>query len=374
MPKSRIALLIPTLDRSGAEKQFTLLATRLPRDEFDVTAIALTRGGPFAEELSRAGIPLIVLGKRAKFDPFTFSRLRSELRRLQPNVLHTWLFAASAYGRLCAGIVPKTKIVVSERCVDSWKAPWQLWIDRRLIERTDCLVGNSPSVVEFYRELGVPDAKLVCIPNGIETPQALPVPDQHQRLVLLRELDFPADAFVAGYIGRLAKQKRVEDLIWAVETLRQIRPQLRLVIVGDGPERERLEEFVHRVGANGHVRFLGHREDASRWLELIDVFCLASSFEGMSNSLMEAMSAGKAVIASDIPANRELVVQGETGFLPKLADTVGYMQLLRRFIDEPGLSAKFGLAGHKRIQQFFSVTRMVEAYAGIYRKLSSANK
>ena len=371
---AHIVLLIPTLDRSGAEKQFTLLATRLPKDEFDVTAIALTRGGPFAEELSSAGIPLVVLGKRSKFDPFAFSRLRSELRRLKPDILHTWLFAANAYGRLyCAGIVPRAKIVVSERCVDTWKAGWQLWVDRRLIGRTDRLVGNSPSVVEFYRGLGIPDGKLICIPNGIEAPEVVPLNDPKTRESTLRELDFPPESFVVGYVGRLANQKRVEDLIWAVETLRQIRPQLRLVIVGDGPERERLEQFAQDVGVAGHVRFLGHRENVSRWLELFDVFCLASSFEGMSNSVMEAMAAGKPVVASDIPANRELVVHGETGFLVKLADTVGFMQFLRRYIDEPGLAERLGHAGHQRIQQFFGVQRMVDAYADIYRSLLPAN-
>ena len=370
MAKTRVVLLIPTLDRSGAEKQFTLLATRLPQTEFDVTAVALTRGGPYADELKSAGIPLTVIGKRSKFDPFTFWRLRAELQRLQPDILHTWLFAANSYGRLCSGIIPQAKIVVSERCVDSWKMGWQLWLDRRLIAKTDRLVGNSKSVVDFYRELGVPSDKLVCIPNGIDLPpQVDETADQSAREVMLQELKLPPDAYVAGYVGRLAKQKRVEDLIWAVETLRQIRPKLYLVIVGEGPERERLENFARDVGCLDHVRFLGHREDASRWLRLFDVFCLASSFEGMSNSLMEAMSMGKPVIVSDIPANRELVVQTQTGFLPKLADTVGFMQFLRQLIDEPGLGAELGKAGRERIQQFFGITRMVDAYAEVYRNV-----
>ena len=161
----------------------------------------------------------------------------------------------------------------------------------------------------------------------------------------------------------------MEDLIWSVETLRQIRPRLFLVIVGDGPERQRLESFARDVGCTDHVRFLGHREDASRWLRLFDVACLASSFEGMSNSIMEAMSMGKPVIASDIPANRELVVQSETGFLPKLADTVGYMQFLRRLIDEPELGFRLGQAGRQRIQSTFSISQMVKSYVELYRSL-----
>lgn len=368
MGKTRVVLLIPTLDRSGAEKQCTLLASRLPRDEFDVHVIALTRGGPYAADLAAAGIPLTVIGKQFKFDPSTFWRLRRELKRLQPDILHTWLFAANSYGRMCAGIVPKARIVVSERCVDSWKAGWQLWLDRRLISRTDRLVGNSQAVVDFYRELGVPSEKLTCIPNGIDI---IPTVDSAaDRTRLRHEMGVPPDAFVAGYIGRLARQKRVEDLIWAVETLRQIRTQLHLVVIGSGPEQEKLAEFTRNVNCSEHVHFLGHREDAVRFLSGIDVFCLASSFEGMSNSIMEAMAAGVPVIASDIPANRELLVHQETGFLCKLGDTVGFMQYLRRVIDEPGLGERLGAAGRERIQTQFSIQKMVDGYADLYRQLA----
>lgn len=367
--KPRIVLLIPTLDRSGAEKQLTLLAIGLPKDEFEVSVIALTRGGPLAEDLAAGGIPLTVIGKRSKFDPFSLMRLRSELRRQQPQILHTWLFAANSYGRMCAGTVPRTKIVVSERCVDSWKSGWQIWLDRKLIDRTDRVIGNSQSVVNFYREQGIPASKLDCIPNGIEIPDVPCTVNADVRHDLCQKLKFPDDAFIVGYIGRLARQKRVEDLIWAVETLRQIRPNLYLVLVGDGPERERLEQFARNIGVTQHVRFLGHQDQASRWLQLFEVFCLASSFEGMSNSIMEAMSLAKPVIASDIPANRELVVQSQTGFLPKLADSVGFMQFLRQLIDDPRLREKMGQAGRERIRQHFSVPSMVNAYANVYRKL-----
>lgn len=373
MALKRIVLLIPTLDRSGAEKQCVLLASRLPRDQFDIHVIALTRGGPLAENLAAAGIPLTIIGKRFKFDPSSFWRLRAELKRLQPDILHTWLFAANSYGRLCAGIVPNARIVVSERCVDTWKAGWQLWLDRRLIHKTDVLVGNSPAVVQFYRDLGVPEASLTCIPNGIDIPDELQrgaVAIASERERLLEEFHLPADAYVAGSIGRLARQKRVEDLIWAVETLHQLRPRLHLLIIGDGPERERLEEFNRRVEGTRYIHFLGHRDDAARLLPVLNVLCLASSFEGMSNSIMEAMAFGLPVVASDIPPNRELVAPNQTGFLFKLADTVGTMQYLRRLIDEPGLGERLGSAGSERIRTSFSVQRMVDSYADLYRRLT----
>src|SRR5436190_20818472 len=144
----RVTFLIPTLDRSGAEKQLVLLAAGLPRDRFLPEVIALTRGGPLEDDLERANVPVTVLGKRGKFDPRTLRVLKKRLRENPPDVLHTWLFAANAYGRMAAPKGLAVRKVVSERCVDSWKARWQLWLDRRLLGRTDALLANSESVAK----------------------------------------------------------------------------------------------------------------------------------------------------------------------------------------------------------------------------------
>src|SRR6185369_8610487 len=148
------------------------LATGLPRGEFDIRVVALTRGGPFADELAAHGIPVTILHKRGKADPRVVWKLRRIYRDWQPEVVHTWLFAANAYGRIAAGSQPTFSIVVSERCVDSWKMGWQHWLDRRLAARTTRLVGNSNSVAEFYAERGFPRERLCVIPNGIEMTDA----------------------------------------------------------------------------------------------------------------------------------------------------------------------------------------------------------
>ena len=98
----RILHIIPSLDRSGAEKQMSLLARGLPGDEFEVHVCALTRGGPLAEELQQAGIPTTVIGKRWRIDARAFWQLRAHVARLRPQLIHTWLFAANAYGRVPA--------------------------------------------------------------------------------------------------------------------------------------------------------------------------------------------------------------------------------------------------------------------------------
>lgn len=360
-------LLVPTLDQSGAEKQLTLLACRLPRDEFDVHVVALTRGGPFADELAKYGVRLTVLGKRWKFDPLAMWRLRKLIAAEQPDIVHTWLFAANAYGRLVIGrrMHPRPKLIVSERCVDVWKAGWQLWLDHKLIERTDRLVGNSVAVAEFYQSIGYPPERITVIPNGIAIPEPTPV----DRDAILAELEIPKGSQVIGFVGRMAKQKRVDDLVFAMALVAILRPEPHLLLIGDGPERDKLMKFARDIDIDHHTRFTGHRADAARLLRVMDVFWIASDFEGQSNSVMEAMAAGLPVIASDIPPNRELVIDGETGFLVKVGDRVGFQQFADRFLADPELARRMGEAGRERMRQHFSIDNMVAAHARLYREV-----
>jgi glycosyltransferase involved in cell wall biosynthesis len=358
-----VLLLIPTLDRSGAEKQFTLLAAGLPRDEFAVEAVALTRGGPYEQALADAGVPVTILHKKYKFDVRALTRLARLIGERKPDILHTWLFAANSYGRLVAGKRPRPKIVVSERCVDSWKSGWQLWLDKKQIGRTARLVGNSNSVADFYKSVGYPDEKVAVIPNGI----ALSDPPATERAQALAEFNIPADARVIGSVGRLAKQKRTHDLVWGFQLLRQIHENAYMLIVGDGPERRRLEELARHFGCDHLVRFVGHRDDALTLFHLFDVFWLGSDFEGMSNSIMEAMSAGVPVVASDIPPNRELVSDGVTGNIVAVGDSVGFAQLTDRILADREKARAMGDAARERIRTEFSIQKMIDSYAQVYR-------
>jgi glycosyltransferase involved in cell wall biosynthesis len=369
----RVLSVIATLDRSGAEKQFSLVASRLPADEFDVHAVALTRGGPYEEMLREANVPLTILHKRLKFDPVALWRLRRLIRSHRPDVLHTWLFTANAYGRLAAGRKPDPAVVVSERCVDRWKGGWQHETDRRLIPRTDRWIANSQSVADFYREQGVPAERMVIIPNGVELPPAEPLAED-ERNRRLAEFDLPPGARVVGFAGRLAPQKRLRDLIWGIQLLRQLTENVYFLMIGDGPEADDLRQFARKMTCEPFVRFAGPRDDAAELMRLLNVFWLASDFEGLSNSLMEAMAAGVPAVVSDIPPNRELVLDGETGFLVKVGDSPGYAQFAERILADPALSARLGNAARLRVAEHFGIEPMIQAHAKLFRELSAERK
>ncbi len=361
----RILQIIPTLDRSGSEKQLTLLATRLPREQFNVHVCALTRGGPYEQPLREAGVPVTVLGKRLRLDPLAFWRLERLLAAGSFHIVHTWLFAANSYGRLAARCCGVPALVVSERCADEWKSLAEHLIDRLLIGWTDRIIVNSHGVADYYAKHGVPAQKLKVIYNGIELEPLRAV----ERVQLRRRLGVPAEAFVLGFVGRLWPQKRVQDLIWVSELLRNVF-DLYTFIVGDGPERRRLEGMVRTLRLQSRIRFLGLRDDVAELLQAIDLFVLPSCYEGLPNAAMEAMWAGLPVVATDIPGTNELVVHGQTGYLVPVGDTMAMAQTIRLLLRDDQLRWRMGQAGHERIRMRFGAERMVQEHVQVYLELA----
>jgi glycosyltransferase involved in cell wall biosynthesis len=327
----RILQIIPTLDRCGAEKQLTLLTLGLPKDHFDLHVAVLSRSGPLAADLQQAEIPVTLIGKRWRADPGAYLRLRRLIAQLRPELIHTWLFAANAYGR-AAGIACNVKrLIAGERCVDPWKGFLELSMDRYLARRTSRIATNSPGVRDFYVEHGLPAEKFVIIPNGIVPPQ----PPSTTRQEVLAELGLPDDARLVGVLGRLWPQKRIKDAIWAADLLKVIRDDVHLLIFGDGPQRDRLLRYRDQVEIADKVHFLGHRDDVGRFLPHFDVLWSTSAYEGQSNAVMEAMACGVAVVATDIPGTRDLVIHEQTGCLFPVGDRAALARFTHQLLDDP---------------------------------------
>jgi len=370
----RILHIIPTLDRGGAEKQLTLLATRLPRDEFEVHVCALTRSGPLAAELLAAGVPTTVIGKRFKFDPPSYLRLERHVRSLRPDLVQTWLFAANAYGRLAALRAGTRLIVAGERAPDPWKSWRELAIDRLLARRTRAIVVNSAGVRDFYLRQRLPAELFRIVPNGIPPADpALANPSPESRAALLAELGLPADARLIAHVGRLWPQKRIKDVIWAADLIKVVHKDVHTLLIGDGPLRADLERFRRQCHIEDQVHFLGERGDVPRILPHCRLLWLASGYEGMPNAVMEAMAAGLPVVATDAPGTRELVVEGETGYLAPVGDRAGLARGAHRLLEDPELARRLGAAGQERVRREFSVEKMVDGFAALYRELLASH-
>ncbi|MCA9248724.1 MAG: glycosyltransferase [Planctomycetales bacterium] len=358
----RILHIIATLDRAGAEKQLALLARRLPRDRFDIHVCALTRGGPLREELTAAGIPVTVLNKRFKADPVSFARLVKLIRRLQPDLIHTWMFTANAYGRAAGQYAGVSRMIASERCVDPWKSGWQFAIDRRLARATNRIVANAPAVADFYTQHGLAPSKLRVIANGIEQPG----PSRLLRGELLSRFDLPVDVPLIGAVGRFWPQKRMKYLIWSAELLHLLHPQAQLLIAGDGPQLAQAMRYCSLLDGDDYVHFLGQRNDVPDILPHLDLFWHVSGYEGLPNAVMEAMAAALPVVATDVAGNRDLIEHGETGMLVASNDRRELVRASDRLIGNAALREKIGRAAQAQVLETYAAEKMVCGYVKLY--------
>ena len=373
--KIRLLLIIPTLDQSGAEKQLALLASGLDQANFDVHVCLLTRDGPLSDMLKKNNITYTVIGKRSKISFSAYFKLKRLIKQLRPHIVHTWLFAANAYGRMAAIACGVPSIICGERCVDPWKSSLYFAIDRWLAKKTNVIAANSEGIREFYVRHGLPSEKFVVIPNAV-TPLP-PSPWSRQELLEQVGLEPGEDGkpFLIGIVARLWPQKRIKEALWSFDQLKFAGLDFHALIIGDGPERDNLLRYREELLLKDCVHFLGHRSDVYRFMPHFDLLWCTSAYEGQSNSILEAMSVGVPVLASDIPGNQELVVPGETGILipefdgdvqrRRTAFTRETLELLKPENEER--RRRFGKAARLRIETEFSLEKMIRQYAELYR-------
>jgi glycosyltransferase involved in cell wall biosynthesis len=345
-----------------------MLAAGLPRDRFAVEVGVLTRTGPLQEVLDQAQIPVKLFAKSWKLDLPALLRLSRYVREQKFDVVNTWIFAANVYGRIAARLARVPVVVTSEMAVDLWKGRSSLRLDRCLAGWTDCVVGNSDAVVGFYRDAGIPASKLVRIYSGIG-PEMAP-PDARARL--RATLGIESDRVVVLYAGRLAEQKRVSDLLDAIDILQHVEPSVLTLIAGDGPQRKMLESRAKAftLVESGRVRFLGARDDVPELIAACDIVALPSRYEGLPNIVMEAMRAEKPVVATNAPGTSELVEDAVTGILVPIGVPRALCKALRDLARDAAMRESLGTAGRVRVDQHFGLGPMIDAYAELYESLA----
>jgi len=366
---TKIIYLITDLDVGGAEKGLFQLATRLPRDEFSIEVITLTGGGRIAKWLEEKDIPVTSLDIKRFWDLAGVFRLRRLLKNLRPDILHTFLFHANIVGRVAAVEVGVRAVICSVRVAER-RFKWHLaldWLSSPLMDLEVCVSEGVRRFTETRAK--IPKNKLTVIPNGLD-PAEFEKKDLGPRASGFRNsLHLSPDASVILTIGRLERQKGISFFLQAArEVLREF-PQACFLIVGEGPDKAKLISLVRNLGIEKAVRFLGFRDDVPEIMAAADIFVLASLWEGMPNVVLEAMASGKPVVGTRVEGTDELVISGETGLLVPPADAKALARDIRRLLQEPVLARRMGQAARKRVKEHYTVQKMVERYAKLYRDL-----
>jgi glycosyltransferase involved in cell wall biosynthesis len=203
---------------------------------------------------------------------------------------------------------------------------------------------------------------MAVVPNGIDPPDAPIV-----------TLDLPrrsAGEVRIGYFGRLSPEKGVAGLLEALASLTRVCPECRTLIVGDGPQRTELEELARRLGLVERVRFLGFRTDARAIMEQVDVVVHTPLYEGFGIVVLEAMAAGRPVVANDAPGGiAEMVIHRQTGLVAPAGSSAAVVEALARLARDPAERRRLGQNGRARYEQQFSARAMAERTAAVYRRV-----
>ncbi len=363
MTDARVLHLASDLGATGAAKQLTLLAPRLAAEGVTPAVAVLGEADTtFADVLRAAGVGVHAVPYRSPFDPTGRRLLRALVAAFAPDAIHAWGPAAVRMGRTLSrwGGPPLVASAATHpgRGVGGWLAT-------RSLRAADRVVAASWAEAEAYRRLGVVGDNLTRIPPGVETSTSAV-----ERASLRNQLGLPATARLVLTAGRLDLRDGLKSAIWAFDILRYDFPDLHLVVVGDGPNREGLEAFVHALAFDDRrVHFPGLRADLPALLGLAELVWVLQPHGGV-NLALEAMAAGRPVVGWNNPDVAEVVADGETGHLVAVGDKAQVAARAHGLLTEPAAGDRLGAAGKARAAERFAADRMAAPFARVYHELT----
>jgi glycosyltransferase involved in cell wall biosynthesis len=356
----------------GAQRHLVEVLRRLDRRRFApmLCCLATDRDAlDLLDEVRALDVPVLDAGLRDARNglarPHTLAqvaRIAREARRRRVRIVHSYLHHANWFGTLAGRLARVPVVIVSKRSMDVYSRGRDRWACRLTNGLADCVTAVAEAVRDHvHREEGCPLGKIVVIPNGVDAEQFSVSPGPPDEL---RGLG--GDGQLVGTITRLVWKRGHEELLRAAALVNRSEPGARLVVVGDGPLRPTLEGQARELGLGGAVRFLGAVPRAARLLPHLDVFVLSSVWEGMSNGLLEAMAAGRPVVATRVGGNPECVVDGESGLLVPPRDPEAMAAAIVRLLREPELARRLGQAARRRVEAEFTLPRMVQRMEDLY--------
>lgn len=378
---SRLTILygIGQLSIGGAERQLYELASHIDTNKYRPLVFTLSPGGHYFDLLCQHQVPVIELPRKTAYDPTPIWKIAQIIHREKVQVLHTFGFYAGLFGRLATYLSRPPLVISSERATRAWMKhlhnPAYFSIDRLLAGRTDVFIANAEAVKQFaISDKGLPSERIVVVYNGIDTTRFSDVPANSQ-IAISDKYGFLPDDRVIGMIARLDPMKDHQTFLQAAKVLLNYYPNAKFLIVGDGPLRPKLETIVQQLEIQSSVCFAGTQHDADliHHMARMDVVVSASKEgEGCSNSILEAMCMGKALVVTDAGGNPELVSSGATGVIVPITDSFAMSQAIATLLNNEGMRIRLGQNAREYAQRKFSVARMVAETTQIYeQKLAS---
>ncbi len=362
MSSIRVLYLTTDLQKGGLPLRLCNLVRRLSGAGVEPVVGCLATRGPLHDVLDDAGIETFHCDARGGWDARCLVEFSRVIQRINPDLIHASLFHANLAARLC-GRIDRSRPIVTSTVTIEVERRWHRRIEALTCGLSDVHVGNSPAVARhLIDDLGFPPGLVCVIPNGIDIAAIDEAPPMRRASFGIRD-----DSPLMVWAGRMDPVKNLETLIEAVVWIRRERV-IQLALIGDGPERGRIQSFVERRGLANIVRFVGWSDHVAGWLKSADVLVFPSRTEGCPNVVLEAMAAQCPIVASRIPAHEAIFGAGGAARLCAWNDALSYADAIRCVLDDdrrPNAMA----AGRRIVEQFYSVDTSAAAWIRCYQDL-----
>jgi len=368
----RILHVLYRMATGGTELALKKLAAELDPKRFENIICTIA---PMAEPEDASGIRYVSLHRTGPKTGFLLPQLVQLFRRERPDVVHSrnWGAIEAVPAARLAGV---RRVVHSEHGRDIQTMhgdPLRRRLFRRLCyAMAHEVVAVAPELARHYAsQLGIRAERFKVIPNGVNTTKFCP--NDEARIRFRQQLGIDSNIVVLGTLARLDPVKDHQTLLRASAQAIQAGVPLHVVIVGDGPERQRLTELTATIPVlQGHVSFVAETQKPEDCLNGFDIFALASLSEGMSNTVLEAMATALPCIVTRVGSNPDLVQEGETGLLADAGDAERIAQCIGALAVDAQLRRDMGLRGRHKVESEFNLRKMVESYSGLYAMETSS--
>jgi sugar transferase (PEP-CTERM/EpsH1 system associated) len=351
-----------SLQPGGLENGVVNVVNRLDSQAFRSSVCCLKRAGEFAARLTGDQTQIYEMDWRGGNDfalPFKLARL---FRDTRPDIVHTRNAESYFYGFLGAKLAGVPCLIHSEHGRTFNDRKIRFHVQRWFSRFTESIFAVSERLkTDLITQIGIPSNKIDVLYNGVDLQKFKPV----NRDEIRSRANFKPNDIVVGSVGRLVPVKNYGLLLRAVSTLKM--ESIVIALIGEGADRVALEALARELGIEERVRFFGHRDDVADLLSTMDIFVLPSISEGMSNTQLEAMAAGVAVIASNVGGNAEIVQHGVNGLIFPSGDEAALSGHLLRLATDHGSRTKLAQAGRDRVLRDFTIDAMIKRYEHLYR-------
>lgn len=369
----RVCLAIDNLNVGGSQVDLADLAKGLKKKGYPVFICCLRTGGALVKDVEEAGVKVIILGKKSRYDFRIIFRLARILRRERIDIIHSSLFTANFFARVAARIARTPVVIASDQSLGFRKGFLRTWIDRFLKYWTDIMISDSTIVGRLFIERDhFPPERVRVILNGIDLSK---LNGPGWRESAREELGIKKDDLIVGTVARFTFEKGLIYFLEAMPRVISVYPDVRFLIVGDAelPQEEiykkNILEKISALNLESKVILPGFRRDVGRMLAAMDIFISPSIVDNFPNTVMEAMGAGLPVVATRVGSITDAVVEGETGLLVRPGDAKALADAMFILIKDVSLRENMGREGRVRANQKFSRQRVVNEVAEVYQEL-----